>query len=112
MADYNLAVGSWATGVIVSETDQDTYHIDLSQGATYDFYAANIPVDTVINLFDPLGNLVATDDDNGWGFDSFINDFVAPSSGSYSLTVDGFGAGTGGYAVGVHDDFQSVNAFA
>jgi len=81
--------------------------VNLTQGTTYDFYAGGITLnDTVLSLYDPLGNSVnVSNDDGGWGQDSFIDDFTASSTGSYSLRVDGYGTHTGSYVVGAHVDY-------
>src|SRR3954471_9629878 len=107
---YNLSLGSWATGSIGSEMEQDAYNVNLTQGTTYDIYAGGITLeDTVLTLYDTLGNPVASNDDGGWGQDSFIDDFTASSTGSYSLRVDGYGTHTGSYVVGAHVDDAQID---
>src|SRR3954454_2231100 len=103
----SLSLGSWATGIIASGDESDYYNVNLTQGTTYDFYAGGITLDdTVLTLYNTLGSQVASNDDGGWGQDSFIDDFTALSTGSYQLKVDSYGTHTGSYVVGAHVDYN------
>jgi hypothetical protein len=54
--------------------------------------------DTIIGIFDDLGNLIDSDDDSGPGFYSLLSDIPAPYTGTYYLAVIGFDATlTGNY---------------
>jgi hypothetical protein len=120
---YPSSSDGWASGHIISDTDHDNYHITLVAGQTYDFYAAGAPispydsspwgqtagVDPTLTVYDPSGNQVEFNDDGGWGLDSFIDDFVPTTSGSYNLQVDGWTNSTGAYAVGYHNDYEQID---
>lgn len=43
--------------------------------------------DTIIGIFDDMGNLLDSDDDSGPGFYSLLSDFPAPYTGTYYLAV-------------------------
>jgi hypothetical protein len=102
-------VGTWQVGDISSSYESDGYDVNLSAGLGYDFYAADLGVDPVMYLYDSSWNLVASNDDGGWGLDAFIDSYVAPTSDTYHLYVTGFGAGTGAYAVGAHADWEQID---
>jgi serralysin len=105
----NLSVGTWSSGYIGSATEHDDYSVYLSAGTNYDFYAANLSVDTVLTLYNPSGTQVRYNDDGGWGVDSFIDDYTAPSSGWYTLRADGYSSDTGSYVVGAHVDYEQID---
>lgn len=46
--------------------------------------------DTIIGIFDDLGNLLDSDDDSGPGFYSLLSDIPAPYTGTYYLAVIAF----------------------
>jgi hypothetical protein len=44
-----------------------------------------------LELYDPTGELVASDDDNGVGLNPLIQDFALTSAGQYQIQLSGFG---------------------
>lgn len=59
--------------------------------------------DTYLELYDPDGVLVASDDDSGPGNSSLIEAYILESDGVYSIIVRGYGGQTGTYALSLEE---------
>jgi len=87
----------------------DIYEVSLTAGQSYqfdvtghlngdsDFISPGL-LDPTLTLTDSSGNQVAFDDDGGPGFNSHI-DFTATDTGTYTLSVAGWGNETGDYTL-------------
>ena len=64
-------------------------------------------LDTYLELQDPSGNVLITNDDGGEGFNSRILVQV-PRSGTYTIIARGFSGDTGGYTLSVEDISASL----
>ena len=94
-----LPIGQWKTGVTDGRGDVDTFRIDMVGQAAVELRSSG-RTDTVGNLKDSSGRLIATDDDTGPGLNFRINADLDP--GVYFLEVeDYFGMPDGDYAVAV-----------
>ena len=94
-----LPIGQWKTGVTDGRGDVDTFRIDMPGRAAVELRSSG-RTDTVGNLKDSSGRLIATDDDTGPGLNFRINAELDP--GVYFLEVeDYFGTPDGDYAVAV-----------
>ena len=94
-----LPIGQWKTGVTDGRGDVDTFRIDMTGRAAVELRSSG-RTDTVGNLKDSSGRLIATDDDTGFGLNFRINADLDP--GVYFLEVeDYFGTPDGDYAVAV-----------
>ena len=94
-----LPIGQWKTGVTDGRGDVDTFRIDMVGQAEVELRSSG-RTDTVGNLKDSSGRLIATDDDSGPGHNFRIVADLAP--GVYFLAVeDFFGTPDGDYAVSV-----------
>ncbi len=80
-------------------TDPDWVSFTASAGTTYTIYTYNLgaEADTVLELYNSAGSLIAYNDDSGGGFASRIV-WTAPASGSYFVKIRPYGSfpGTGG----------------
>ena len=99
---YVMSAGDTFTGSITAAGDSDWIRISLSAGQNYHFAtgaggATPLP-DTILELRDISGNIVASNDDDGGSLYSTIN-FVASQNGTYYLSVRGYGDNTGGYSL-------------
>ncbi|MEK0084018.1 PPC domain-containing protein [Benzoatithermus flavus] len=96
MPEFRISVGQTASSDINPAGDVDTYGIRLTAGQAYSFDVDGDGLDPTLTIRDPFGTAVAFDDDGGGGFDSHL-DFLATSSGTYTLVVAGFANDTGHY---------------
>lgn len=55
--------------------------------------------DTMVDLFDPNGTLLISDDDSGSGYNSLINGYTLPYSGDFTVVVSGYGGARGAYSI-------------
>ena len=89
--------GMSSYAAVSSEIDPDTlrswYRLSLAEGMEVRLDAASSAIDTVLEVYDASGVLVADNDDGPDGTDSRIE--TALPSGDYCVTVRGFGDGTG-----------------
>lgn len=107
------------TGTIASDPQYDLYSLDLAQGniVTATVYCADPPdntLDTILTAFFPGSDTSDTDfanvynDDGGskacGGYRNSSLNFVAPTSGSFTLRVDGFGSSIGDYTLVIQID--------
>src|SRR6185295_13149379 len=104
---YSVASAQTVQGVIGFSGDTDWYRVDLLAGQTVTFAVVGTgPTtgrlhDSLLNLRNSAGTILATDDDNGPGNNSTIT-FTASATGTYYLDVESFGnSGTGRYELSV-----------
>ena len=65
------------------------------------------PVDTVLYVYGPNGNLLGWDDDQFESSDSSILDLTLPTTGTYTVEVDSYGDATGNpSAAGTAGDYE------
>lgn len=100
-----IALGGSVTNALDFVGDTDWWRIRLQEGQTYRFTLsgnkdATTPLaDPVLAIRNASGEELATDDDGGEGFNSYL-EFTAPSSGQFYLEARPFGADmTGGYTL-------------
>ncbi|HWA01312.1 MAG TPA: PPC domain-containing protein [Caulobacterales bacterium] len=99
-----LAVGQTQRGAIEYGGDVDWLRVTLADGQIYRFQAKSAAgegplADPVIRLLDAQGTELASDDDGGEGFNSYL-EFTAPRAGNYFVEVRSFDStATGAYDV-------------
>lgn len=94
-----------ATDVYTGSTDEDWYQVSLTAGATYQFDMASSTLDGVLKVYDSTGTQWAYAD-NGFTGDPEWLSFSPVSSGSYYVSVSGWG----GYTIGSFSLSASVTA--
>ncbi len=97
-----LNVGQSTGGSLDFAGDRDWYRVRLVQGESYRFTLDGSETlgDPLLRLLGPNGEDIATDDDGGEGFNSYL-EFTAPTTGNYYLEARGFGDdATGAYTIG------------
>jgi len=83
-----------------SEAHDWTFEGSAGQRVTIHCTAApGDDTDPRINLLGPGGELLANDDDSGSGWNALIANFGLPADGTYTIRVDVWGFGTGGYTL-------------
>lgn len=101
---YSIAVGDVFLGTL-GAGDQDVVSVSLTAG---DRYAISLSgrgttpgLDTVLELYDSRGNLVASNDDSGTGLNSLVSVTIG-ATGTYFLLARGYdNAEAGSYRLGV-----------
>jgi Cys-rich repeat protein len=106
VADAKLLSEGRSVALNFCDDDTDWLSVDLVANARYDLFTEALEgaTDTVLVLVDANGVEVARNDDGGGGRRSLIDDFVAPTTGRYSLAVFSYGEAFGealSYRVGV-----------
>ena len=91
--------------------EEDTYGVTLVAGTRYHIEVSLDSLDdSVLTLFSPSGNQVASNDDLGdSSYASRIN-YTAPRSGTYRIRVEGYGSSTGSYQLSVSERIATVQA--
>lgn len=106
----SLAIGASKSGVIDFSGDQDWHAITVTAGQTYRIdlqgSAAGPAPDTVLRLYDPVGALIAFNDDTGLTTNSALT-FTASYSGTYYVSAAAYEDETGGYTVQVSTVFPN-----
>ncbi|HEX8644717.1 MAG TPA: M10 family metallopeptidase C-terminal domain-containing protein [Allosphingosinicella sp.] len=106
--DGNVAVGGSYEGAVNFETDTDNVSVTLEAGKTYLFslrgHGAEPLLDPFIQLLDPAGVPLGTDDDGGTGINSMLT-FTAVVPGTYKIVAGALAAtgGVGQYIVDVRE---------
>lgn len=101
-----IGVGQTVRGNIEYGSDADWLRVSLAAGQTYRFQARSASgdgalADPVIRLLDASGTELASDDDSGDGFNSYL-EFTAPHAGNYFIETHSFDSNaTGAYDVSV-----------
>ncbi|EPX82032.1 calcium-binding protein [Salipiger mucosus] len=105
----SLGLGTPAEGRIEYYGDADWYGVELVAGETYQFdleaFGETAPLsDPYLNLYDPSGAYLVSDDNSGAGRASHIS-FTAPESGTYFISAsdDTYNA-TGDYLISMGGD--------
>ena len=113
-----VSVGYPSTGNIETGGDSDWFYVYLTANKQYQFDLKGSPTgdgtlsDPALQLMNPSGVLVTSDDDSGTGFNSQIL-YTVPSSGYYYLAAAGSTtSGTGTYTVAVTDVTQVTDDFS
>jgi hypothetical protein len=89
-------MGDEVTGELNSlmEADDWTFEGEEGQRVTIRCEAASgEDTDPRINLLDPDGDLVDSDDDSGSGYDAILDNVRLPEDGTYTIKVDVFTEG-------------------
>jgi hypothetical protein len=96
-----LLLGTFMHGEVVT-TNHDYYKLLIPRARTYTIETLNCSgrVDTMIALYNALGNQLTQDDDSGVGLCSRIS-YSFPQAGTYYLRVFGYGNASGRYTVGI-----------
>ncbi|MEW6566629.1 MAG: pre-peptidase C-terminal domain-containing protein [Chloroflexota bacterium] len=93
-----IAYGQTDEGyVLTGEGDRWTF-----QGSAGDIVTISMGselIDCYLELLDPAGATIASDDDSGGNRDALINGFRLPSSGTYTIIASGYGGATGPYTL-------------
>jgi len=88
-----VAVGGSVTGSIDSVGDTDWFQVTLTSGTEYDFnLEGGTFSDPALALYNSAGVRLRLDDDSGTGLDAFIDNYTAPTSGTYYLEASGVGS--------------------
>ena len=95
-----LAIGGSEPGEIETAGDDDYFRMNVTASGTLTVYSAG-NINTVGELQDSSGTVLASDDDGGTDTNFRIEHDVGP--GTYFVKVGGFGAATGNYVV--HSSF-------
>ena len=112
-----VAVGGSATGRINSAGDRDWFAVELVAGTTYRFDLEGSPsgdgtlADPYLRgIYDSNGDRIAhtTNDDGGTGFNSRVS-ITAPASGTWYVSAEANGNGTGTYRLSVTADDDYPN---
>ena len=88
-----LSVGSFTTGNIETAADIDSFNVFLQEGYTYRLTARGSDTDDgtladpVIDLYDPSGTYLQSDNDTGFGRNAEFSSFVAASTGTYRMDI-------------------------
>lgn len=93
-----ISSSSVTGGVLDTNTDNDYFRLDLTQGGTLTIRSEGT-IDTVGYLLDAACNQIAYNDDGGSGLNFFIERTVAP--GTYYIRVRGYSGSTGAYTLNV-----------
>jgi len=101
----NPLTGASYSGIFEDFDDTDWIKVTLVAGVTYSFYAnaesAIAPTgDSVLQLFDPTGTQVASNDDSGVGPNSLIT-YTPATSGTYFVGIHDYYGDPGLYSIGV-----------
>jgi Bacterial pre-peptidase C-terminal domain len=111
-----IAAGGSVAANINFSGDQDWFRTTLTAGTTYWFSDQGSPTgqgtlpDTVLRLLSNDGaTVVASDDDSGAGFNSFIR-YTPTTTGTYYVSAQAFGSNTGTYRLSeqVADDYAGA----
>ncbi|MEM6677372.1 MAG: DUF4214 domain-containing protein [Pseudomonadota bacterium] len=109
-----IDVGTTVTGSISATDDVDPFRISLEEGQVVVIDAFNVgegidAVDTILAIVDSSGETLAQNDDFdlSFSFDSKLL-FQAPSSGTFTIVVGGFGASEGTYGLSVQSVAQAL----
>ena len=88
------------------DVDRFTFTAPIGAEISIEVVAADSEVlDTLLFLFDPSGDQIATDDDGGNGSNARIQNIILPRAGTYAIDAQAFpGGGTGEYTIALHID--------
>jgi hypothetical protein len=111
-----IGFGLTVTGTLSDADFSDawTFQGTLGESVTISMAALDGSLDTLLELIDPSGQPVASDDDGGDGTNSLIVDFVLQSTGTYTILAQRFGGiggiTSGSYALGLQQGEASPQA--
>lgn len=97
-----LALNGTGTGSIALARDMDWFRIEVEAGQRYTVTvdaASGSNLYAYLRLYDALGRLMGSDDDNGPGNNSALS-FLANQTTHLFLSAGGYGNTTGSYSVG------------
>lgn len=89
---YVMSVGDTFSGELSPAGDRDWVAIELEEGQTYDIAITGSPSgngtlsDPYLRVYDSNGNLVASDDDGGTGYES-LSKYTAGTTGTYYISA-------------------------
>lgn len=114
-ADALPVGGEGRTSIIGAPDDVDWFAVELIEGRPYRFWLDGVDpealADPYITLFDSQGRELASDDDGGAGFNSYLS-YTSATGGSYFVAVSSYGAsGTGRYFLRGVDTDVPGNAY-
>lgn len=96
----NISIGGSIRSTIDTAGDHDWIRVELVAGQTYQFALNGVDAgalsDPSLNLRDSVGNVIASDDDGGAGYNSLLT-FTAASTGTYYLDAHAYSNETGTY---------------
>lgn len=96
-----IEFGTSAGGAIFPEGDIDGYTFDGVAGEVVEIGLTSADFDAFLEL-EFNGEIIASNDDGGLGFNSLLSDFVLPASGEYAIRVHELGDnGIGDYTLTV-----------
>ncbi len=100
--DVQALLNGEASGSIGPQGGRRYYAFEAIGGGTYVFDAIRKgdtgPLDPVLSVLDPQGRVLATDDDSGFEGNARVR-LTIPSSGTYVLSVEGYGGSNGTFTV-------------
>ena len=89
-----IRVGAGVLGALDYDGDIDYFRFQAEQGRSYQIdVALGTLDDSIVDLYDPDGSFLDTNDDYGDTYASRFH-FEASSSGEHFVAVDGYGTGT------------------
>ncbi len=94
------------------ETSPDIYTFTGTEGEHLYVWMQSAAFDPLLRLLDENGNELLVEDNNGPDYDSFINGFVLPYDGSYTLVADKWGDNVGRYSLWFDSDQHRMQALA
>lgn len=98
----SISVGDTRTGTFQSSNQRVSYSLAVTTAGTIIIRAKKIAassVDTVVELYDANGVMIASDDDSGGNRNALLMRQLNP--GSYRIVVRSYGNSTGGYLLNV-----------
>ena len=99
----SVAVGGTYNNTLEVAGDRDWIRVTLTAGQAYDIHLDGISLaDPFLRIYDSAGNLIATNDDGGVGYNSLLAGFVASYTGAFYIGAGSFADSySGTYQVGV-----------
>lgn len=108
---YRIAPGDSFHGAIGAPRDMDWVRIDLSAGQAVRIdlrgHGAEALADPILRLYDSDRRQVSWNDDGGDGYDARLV-FQPMQGGSYFISAESYGSGTGSYALEVQSHVMPV----
>ncbi|MCA9188365.1 MAG: PPC domain-containing protein, partial [Planctomycetales bacterium] len=92
-----LGSQSVADSNVWADEDWWSFVADAGDQAVISLNAQGTGINAYIELYNPSGNFVTSDDNGGPGSDSLISGYVIPTSGVYYVRVGNWNAATGNY---------------
>lgn len=108
----DLALTDTITGAL-SAGSSETFDFTAREGQMLSFIAtAEDDLDPVLSITDLNNNIIIRNDDYNYpdSRDAIIEGFIAPYTGSYSLTLEAYGQSSGDYTLAMFAGYSTVSA--